>query len=980
MPVSARGTDEPHFRDLGTVLVEQGGSALPLTGRRLTAALSLLLVHANERTSTDALIDALWGDAPPSGAKATLSSHLFRLRRALETNRARGSPFATVVHDAGGYRLVASPTAIDSQAFEEKAEASRDLLSNGHPERALVCSEQALALWRGRPWSPHSDLPWAAVATARLEEVRAQLRERRAQCRIELGYLETALTELDLLVAEYPLREQLWAQRMRALYQLGRTGDALGAYQRVRAVLIEELGVEPGPALRDLHRRVLAGDPALGRTPTERIVVQPSNQATRLLPRPQTTLRGRTGELSDLASLMSTQHLLSIVGPPGVGKTRLVIEAAHRLADEFPDGVFFIDLVAVTDPDRLLDAIASALGLQAADNRNVQRTLKSYLDDRRMLLILDSCDHLIELAATLIDDLLATAGEAVIAVTSRRPLELEREHVWVLDPLPVTSLAAGHPSPPHETEHSPTNGPATEPAIALFVERAAALGRTIQPDQLPSVADICVAVDGLPLAIELAAARTPAFSLREITEQVRADASSLARIGNPDGIRTSLADMIDQSLQYTDVPQRRLHRAVSVVPGPFTAEVAGALVSLPDDEIHHHLADLVHRSLLVPLAGRDLDRPSRFQQLSPVRAHASQSTSAEQDRVHIRRRDAWVLHRITQMPRVGSRGEAEWFQLVDDDLPAVNAFLRRNLVEEPTPAGAYAAARLGLYWYYRGMVADWERWTTHAVNTSAADSFDRLLAGLSLACALGLAGRGDLSPPYVAATDEVALEQFDHDQVLLLGDALFAVTTTARGTRDTILATRAAAGVRRVANHSGDDLHDLMAEVAALLAELGVPDPRPADLDALMSRTEVAYARAIHHTNRYTGWMIASVGATLGILTRQPETGLVWSQRAIDNHVELGATEAAGTLTLHGMLLASSGQHLQAAVFFAAARHQSRRSGMRWPRSNEVWAVVRDVEQRLTDSERAHARRTGHALTLSELASTGDPGGGSSPT
>ena len=229
------------YRDLGALLVRRGDRPVVVTGRRLTAALSVLLMNVNQRVSSDALVAALWGDAPPGDPDATLQSHLFRLRRLLEADHARGTPFTTLVHEAAGYRLVAPPLQIDSLVFETAAGDSRDLLLTEQPQRALARCVEALELWRGRPWTPHSDETWAVTAAARLEELRAQLRERRIECLLALGDAERALADLDIMVGEYPLRERLWAQLMLANYRLGRTEAALATFQRARSVLIARL-------------------------------------------------------------------------------------------------------------------------------------------------------------------------------------------------------------------------------------------------------------------------------------------------------------------------------------------------------------------------------------------------------------------------------------------------------------------------------------------------------------------------------------------------------------------------------------------------------------------------------------------------------------------------------------------------------------------------------------------------------------------
>ncbi|PWW23664.1 DNA-binding SARP family transcriptional activator [Geodermatophilus normandii] len=251
------------FRDLGPLEVRRAGTPVALGGARLSAALSLLLVNAGRQVSVDALTEATWGADSPARSPSTLDSHIWRLRKALEPDRRPGAPSGVLVREPGGYRLVADPATVDSRRFAALAGEARSLLAADRPHEAGRAAEQALALWRGRPYPTVADEPWATAAVARLEELRDQLRELLAEALLADGAPERALLEVGAAVAEAPLRERLWSLRMLAQHRLGRPEEALRSYQQVRAVLRDELGLEPGPELRELHGRMLAEDPTL---------------------------------------------------------------------------------------------------------------------------------------------------------------------------------------------------------------------------------------------------------------------------------------------------------------------------------------------------------------------------------------------------------------------------------------------------------------------------------------------------------------------------------------------------------------------------------------------------------------------------------------------------------------------------------------------------------------------------------------------
>jgi DNA-binding SARP family transcriptional activator len=250
------------FRDLGPVEVEHAGVVRPVGGSRLEAALALLLIHADHPVGPDALGEAMWGEQGVSRSSGTLDSHVWRLRRLLEPDRARGAAPTVLVREPGGYRLVVGAGAVDSARFAVLAAEAGDLLAAGEADGALQRAEEAAGLWRGRPYGAAADQEWARAAVARLEEIRGRLREAHIGALLGVGAVDRALAELEVALADEPLREQLWAYRMAAYRDGGRRSDALATYTQARTVLVDELGIEPGPQLRTLHADLLRDDPS----------------------------------------------------------------------------------------------------------------------------------------------------------------------------------------------------------------------------------------------------------------------------------------------------------------------------------------------------------------------------------------------------------------------------------------------------------------------------------------------------------------------------------------------------------------------------------------------------------------------------------------------------------------------------------------------------------------------------------------------
>lgn len=949
------------FRDLGPLQVERDGEPVPLGGARLTSALSLLLVHAGRHVGTDAITEAMWGTEDRPRTSSTLDSHIWRLRKALEPGRGRGEPPRVLRHDAAGFRLVVEPDAVDSLGFEQLAEQTRELLAQGRAADAVDRAEEALALWRGRPHAAVADLPWAAAAVARLEELHGQLRERLVEALLAVGEPERALRELDTSVQRTPLRERVWALRMLAQHRSGHTDQALRTYDRAREILLDELGLEPGPELRDLHAQLLAPAPQPAPPPTSRSTSPSTSASTSAsaagevhLPHRLPALVGRDDELAGVADLVRSGPLVTVVGAAGCGKTRLAIEVARTVADDFPDGVFFVDLTAAADGEQVLSAVASAIGFAPAVTERPRPAMAAFLIRQRALLLLDNCEHVLDPVAELVDEWLS--GPATVLATSREPLGLDGERVRALEPLSTAATDGRDAS--------------TAPAVALLLDRLAATGadRT-DLHVLSHAVRIATAVDGLPLALELAAARARAFSLEEIAHQVSADPSALSRVGRGRGRdgadhHRTVRFAVEQSYAALPDGEAALHRRLCVLPGPFTLAAARGLDGA--DDVGDLLAWLVHRSLLVPLGPARAGGPSRFAQLATVRGHAAHTADAELPGLRARR-DAWVADLVAARPRLGLPAAAAWCDAVEDDLAALRATLQRTLVDEPGPRGVAIAARLGTYWYFRSKIVEGSAWTERALRIEDADPLSRALVRLLLAHHLAEGGHPELAAPHLAAAIAAVDGTPDATSPVFL-EALAMVAIGLWVARDV---ERARPVTARIAAGAGDDPHlGLLAEVCAVLGRGAQEalDPTSADLDAL-------HDRAVALQSRFAASVLAGTVSAAAARAGDVERGLRWSDRMIADRLVLGTTDAPVALELRATLMALRGDPREAVRLFAGAHTHALRNGLRWPALPGTGELLGSVTRAVGPVEAERARAEGSRMTLADVpaASTLQP-------
>lgn len=568
------------LRVLGPVAALSDGLPIDLGTAKERALLALLALNAGKVVSADRIADDLWDGAPPAQASATLRVYVSHLRKALSGTISDGELIKT---QRPGYLLDVTPDALDATRFEGICRSARAAAAAGDHAGAADSLREALALWRGPALADVADQAFARLEANRLEEARLAALEDRIAADLALGRHAELIGELDVLTAEHPLRERLWAHRITALYRSGRQADALAAYRRLRERLADELGIDPSPELQQLERMVLAQDEALAPVPTREHLREIN------LPTYRTAFFGRRSEIEALDRTLNDHQLVTVTGVGGCGKTRLAIEAASQLAAGFAHGTYFVDLGSISDADLVLQTIAAgvnmAMGTMTVAARPLHEELRELVRDRRALVVLDNCEHVLEAAAAGAELLIDASRELRVIATSREPFGLDGEHVFAIPSLGLPDDAA----------------PAEADSVRLFVDRAVAARADFRLDSanIAAVADVCRRLDGIPLAIELAAARVSHLSPRQIADRL-GDRFRLLTGGRRRVPRQqTLQAAMDWSYDLLTEDDRRFLRRLSVFPAEFSLEaaeqVAGAGLSTPAIDL---LGSLIAKSLL----------------------------------------------------------------------------------------------------------------------------------------------------------------------------------------------------------------------------------------------------------------------------------------------------------------------------------------------------------------------------------------------
>ncbi|MFI6538677.1 BTAD domain-containing putative transcriptional regulator [Nonomuraea sp. NPDC050547] len=654
---------------------------LQIPEAKVRALLADLLVHRGRPVSADRLIDDLWSERLPADPAGALQLKVSRLRRAL-------GDAESVVLGPSGYLLRADTGAVDADRFETRVARARGLAGAGERARELG---DALGLWRGAAFAGFDDEEFALPEIRRLGELRLVALEELARARLELGEHELVAGELAEVVAAHPLRERLRAIHIRALYGAGRQSEALAGYGDARDRLRAELGIDPGPELKAVHTAVLRQDPSLQATRSD-----PAARGN--LPARLTELIGREGAVTQIGALMSTGRMVTLTGPGGVGKTRLAIEAAGSRTERFPDGTWLVELAGLppgSGQEAVADEVGRVLGIRQDGARGSfagaepgADWLAAALSGRRMLLVLDNCEHVVDAAAGVAAGVLRAAPDVHVLATSQERLATAGELLWTVPPL---------------------DGDA---AVRLFAERAAAAEPrfAVTAANRAWVESICRRLDGIPLALELAATRVRSVDVAELAGRLddRFRLLSTGRRDAPARQRT-LRSMIEWSWEPLNDAERQVLRRLAVHTDGCTLHAAEELCA----------ADGVHSADVLDLLGRLVDRSlvvhqsGRYRLLESVAAYCVERMSRIGELEPMR--DRHLAHYLDLAERADLRGhdQGTWLERLDVESGNLRAALQHA---GGSASGLRLVNALAWYWFLRGRLGEARRSLTLALS------------------------------------------------------------------------------------------------------------------------------------------------------------------------------------------------------------------------------------------------------------------------
>ena len=701
------------LRVLGPLeLVDDNATTIPVRGAQLRRALATLSLHAPGSTPVDVLNDVLWPDGAPSSN--ALQAVISKLRKTI-------APIA-IEGVGSAYNLVLGDAELDAHRFAKLVTVGREAAAAGRHADAVTQLDQALALWRDRPFEDVADLSIGQAPAARLLSMREAAMTTRLECSIDGGQIEAAAAELEALVVAEPLVERWWALLMIVRYRQDRQADALRAYQQARAILADELGLEPGPELRDLEAKILRQDPSLG--PSSRgVLSQPlpcrcEPAPGTELPRRLASFVGRAGHIDSLVSLLGVSllgedRLVTIVGPGGAGKTSLAIEVGrHLAAGPAPPRVVLIELASIPRGGDVVGAIGAAFAVGDGDLRatngsptDVDRIIDA-IGNSNTLLVLDNCEHVIDEAARFSSTVLRQCDSVAVLATSREPLAVAGERVWTIPPLTA------------------------DESVELLAARAASAGADLDftVSSRPDAIRLVERLDGLPLAIELAAARLRSMSLADLVDRID-DRFAVLSVGprSAEPRQQTLRDLVDWSYDLLDERERTLFRRLAVFSGGATLDAIENVCADPvdataDDRIARRDVDtlvgrLVDKSLITP------DRTAtgvRFRMLQTLADYASEQLIGSGEAHQLGNRHAHYFAGLVAPVERGLLGhdQGRWLAWLRVEWANITSAIDHALAINDAEMAIALVAPLGWYFFMTDETAAGAEWLNAALACS----------------------------------------------------------------------------------------------------------------------------------------------------------------------------------------------------------------------------------------------------------------------
>jgi predicted ATPase/DNA-binding SARP family transcriptional activator len=715
------------FRVLGPLRLRVGNQWTKLSAPKQRTILGLLLVNANHVVSFDRVLEEVWGDRQPAGGIRTLRYQVSKLRDSLEPNRTRGES-GVLGTEAGGYVLHADSAEIDAQRFERLAGEGARALTDGRIAAAREQLEEGLGLWRGEAFADFRYEQFAQGEIARLEETRLVCLENRLAADLKLGRHREVVGELGALTKGFPMRERFWGQLMVALYRSDQQADALRAYQAAHRVLGEELGVEPNAALRRLEEQIL-----LHELPFQAPAFEAPDRDN--LPVRIDTFVGRAEEVRSVEKLVDRYRLVTLTGFGGIGKTSLAVEVARIVIDNYPDGVWLIELAAFTDPSYVIGAIAEIFGVPEHPSRPLLDMVIQELSAMSTLIVIDNCEHLVDEVARVVGALLERCPALRVLATSRDSLRVAGEQIWPVPPLDLPDVrAATSIVSARETD-----------AVRLFLERAhqAQPGFDLRDSNIRDVVAICRMLDGIPLALELAAARMRVLSPGQLLDRLEDRFALLTGGGEsrPERHRT-LEATIEWSYDLLTTSERALLSRLAVFEGGFTLMAAEAVCS-GDGIDRGDILDLINRLVDASLITVQTEEPRRYGMLESLHEFMKAVlTNSHEERTQRQRHADYFGTLVPREPDFDTTEFSEALVLLAREQDNFRSALAWTVRVGDGDRALRLATKLRLHWYYHAKRGETLYWVPQVLEvTEAAPSRERARILQSHGVALAYSGR-----------------------------------------------------------------------------------------------------------------------------------------------------------------------------------------------------------------------------------------------